>query len=657
MRSTFLQTTRPLTIKTALPADTFVVMSIEGREAISELYRFEVELMTENRNSVAFHKLLGDEATVSQLCDNGRETYFSGIVCAVEQGENMVEVQDDGLHEYTRFRISVVPKAWLLSQRQRSRIFQRQTVPDILKAVLKDSNADFHLDQGQEEFEPRDYCVQYRETDLQFAKRLMEEEGIFFFFQHADRGHRMIVANASSSFAALPDDFRFETMAPETGAEDRIFAWRKTQQIRPGKYTLRDYSFEVPEKSLEESKETQATVEVGSTTHKLTAGGGSSLEIYDYPGGYAGKYDGIGKDGGGQYDPSQKINAESRKVAAQRMQAEAVAALQVAGRGSAKAFRSGSSFQLQHHFCDDGHFVITSVQHSSRQTIGINPEVQPFEYHNQFTCIPAGLPFRPQRVTPVPVVHGTHTATVVGPAGEDIFTDKYGRVKVQFRWDRDGQADSGSSCWIRVATTWAGKSWGAIHIPRVGQEVVVAFEEGDPNQPIIIGSVYNASQMPPYALPDNKTQSGIRSHSTPNGSGSNELRFEDKQGSEQIFLHAEKDLLSTIEHDETRNIKRDRTTDIVGNETKVVRQGDEKITLQQGNQSTAISLGKSEMEAMQSIELKVGQSSIKLDQTGVTIKGLTVKIEGQVQVQVKGTITQINGDALLIQKGGIVMIN
>jgi type VI secretion system secreted protein VgrG len=291
-------------------------------------------------------------------------------------------------------------------------------------------------------------------------------------------------------------------------------------------------------------------------------------------------------------------------------------------------------------------------------------------------------------------MHGVQTATVVGPAGQEIFTDKYGRVKVQFHWDRQGKKDADSSCWVRVASVWAGKQWGVIHIPRIGQEVVVSFLEGSTDEPIIVGSVYNATNMPPYALPDNKTQSGIISRSTPGGGEAtfNQIRFEDKKGNEEVLFHAEKDLNSEIENDETRKVGHDRTTTIKNDETKTINDGNEKITLdkgdqtltisagkqtvtiqgnqaltlkqgnqvisiQTGNQSTKIDLGKSETEAMQSIELKVGQSSIKLDQMGVTIKGMTIKIEGQIEVEVKGLMTKVNGDAMLTLKGGLTMIN
>jgi type VI secretion system secreted protein VgrG len=298
-------------------------------------------------------------------------------------------------------------------------------------------------------------------------------------------------------------------------------------------------------------------------------------------------------------------------------------------------------------------------------------------YSNVFTCMPFALPFRPLCSTPEPFVHGSHTATVVGPAGEEIFTDKYSRVKVQFHWDRQGKNDADSSCWVRVGTPWAGKQWGMIHIPRIGQEVIVDFLEGDPDQPIIVGSVYNAEQMPPYKLPDNKTQSGIKSRSSLHGGADdfNELRLEDKKGSEDIYFHAQKDFHRMVENDDDLKVGHDQTIEIKNDRTETVKEGNEKVTVEKGNrdvkismgndtlkismgnQQTNIDLGKSETEAMQSIELIVGQSSVKLDQTGVTIKGMMITIEGQIQVQVKGMMTQIQGTAMLQEQGVIIMIN
>jgi type VI secretion system secreted protein VgrG len=379
------------------------------------------------------------------------------------------------------------------------------------------------------------------------------------------------------------------------------------------------------------------------------------------------------------------------------MEQEALPSLLIRGQATHPGFTAGHTFAMERHFSDDGKYTLTAVEHDASQPLDAHQVSGDFKYSNRFNAIPysASLPFRPTMVTPHPSVRGVQTAVVVGPSGEEIYTDKYGRIKVQFYWDRDGQTDASSSCWLRVATPWAGKNWGAIHIPRIGQEVVVDFVEGDPDRPIVIGSVYNADQMPPFPLPDNRTQSGLRSRSSKGGSGDNcnEIRLEDLKGSEQMFIHAEKDMLTEVENDETRTVGHDRTTTIKNDETKTVTDGNESSTVKmgnrtmevsQGNQSTTIKmgnlstevkmgnvseklgmgnktvkldLGKSEEEAMQSIELTVGQSSIKIDQMGVTIKGMMISIEAQIQMQVKGLMTQVNGSAMLQAQGGIVMIN
>jgi type VI secretion system secreted protein VgrG len=337
----------------------------------------------------------------------------------------------------------------------------------------------------------------------------------------------------------------------------------------------------------------------------------------------------------------------------------------------------------------EGAYVLTAVTHTLKGGSDFQSGAPgPFEYRVEFVCIPAALPFRPPRTTPRPRVAGTQTAVVVGPAGEEIFTDKYGRVKVQFQWDREGKKDADSSCWARVGSIWAGKQWGAIHIPRIGQEVIVDFLEGDPDQPIILGSVYNAEQMPPYKLPDNKTQSGLKSRSTLKGSPDNfnELRFEDKKGSEEVYFHAEKNFTRIVENNDTLKVgfekkdQGDQTMEVFNNQkltvgagkaqaadgsqtvsiykdrTATIEMGNDSLTIKMGNQTTKLNLGKSETEALQSIELKVGQSSVKVDQTGVTIKGLMIQVEGQVMTQVKGLMTQVTADAILTAKGALTMI-
>jgi type VI secretion system secreted protein VgrG len=292
---------------------------------------------------------------------------------------------------------------------------------------------------------------------------------------------------------------------------------------------------------------------------------------------------------------------------------------------------SGHKFTLTKHFSDDGDYVLTSVEHLARQPMQAGG-AEAYEYNNQFTCIPTALPYRPQRTTPVPSVRGVQLATVVGPPGEEIFTDKYSRVKVQFHWDREGKKDIDSSCWLRVGTFWAGKQWGAIHIPRIGQEVIVAFEEGDVDYPIVVGSVYNAEMMPPYTLPDNKTQSGVKSRSSKNGGSDNfnEIRFEDKKGSEEIHVQAEKDLTMLIKNDWTTQVNHDYKENI--------------DNLQR-------------TEAKKSIEIIVGQSSIKLEPTQITIKTVNLVVDTQVSTKMTSKMTNMESTATTTIKGAMVLIN
>jgi len=303
-------------------------------------------------------------------------------------------------------------------------------------------------------------------------------------------------------------------------------------------------------------------------------------------------------------------------------------------------------------------YLLLSVVHKATIPNYVGSQNEEFSYDNRFEGIPITVPFRPPRVTRKPVLAGSQTAVVVGTSGEEIYVDKYGRVKVQFFWDRDGKKDENSSCWIRVSQIWAGKNWGWVTLPRIGQEVVVDFLEGDPDRPLIVGRIYNAEQMPPYTLPDNSTQSGIKTRSSKGGSGSNanEIRFEDLSGSEDLLIHAEKDMHTEVEHDDTQSVQNDRKIEVDGKHTETIT-GDTSITITQGNQSTKISLGSATHEAMQQIELKVGQSTIVLTQQGITIKGLMISIQGTVQLEAKAPMTTVNADALLTLKGGITMIN
>ena len=755
--ATYTQSHRPLSVTTPLGKDKLLLVGFSGQEAISRLFSFHLDLLAEKKTEVAFDKLLGQKVSVHLNMADGKPRYFSGICSRFSQGERG--------ETFTSYQMEIVPQFWLLTHAAQSRTFQQKAVPDILKEVLKGLDCSYEL---QGSFQPRDYCVQYRETDFNFASRLMEEEGIYYFFKHTSDGHKLVLANTPQSHADMPGKAKvvFETIeAGHLRQEDRIYDWQKSQELRAGKYLLWDHHFELPHKHLDAEKPIQESVTVGKATHKLKVGGNDKLELYDWPGEYAQRFDGIDPGGGERPNDVQKIFQDNTRTVGIRMQEEAMHSLVIHAASGCRQWTSGHKFTLERHHDADGGYVVTSVSHhatlpadyvSSQNSHG-------FRYHNSFTCIPVALPFRPPRVTPKPVIHGTQTAVVVGTQGEEIFTDKYGRVKVQFHWDRQGKNDANSSCWVRVGSIWAGKTWGGIHIPRIGQEVIVAFEEGDPDRPIIIGSVYNAEMMPPYKLPDNKTQSGLQSRSTLKGENNNfnELRFEDKKGSEQVYFHAEKNFDRVVENNDTLKVGTSdqkytpdgsrtveiwnnhslkvgagagnakdgsQTIDVYHNRTETVQTGNELVTIQKGNrtvnvdsgndvhnvkqgnrtvnvntgndehnvkqgnrtvnvnmgndshniqqgnravvinmgndslaikmgnQTTKLDLGASSTEAMQSITLKVGQSSVTIDQMGVTIQGMMVKINGQVQTQVQGLMTQIQGSAMTQIQGGITMI-
>lgn len=625
------QANRNLEVTTPLGKDVLLLVGLSGEESLSRLFRFQIDAIAENRTDIAFDRLLGQKITVRVSLPGNKKRFFNGICVRVSQGER------DSL--FTQYTLEIVPELWKLTKKAQSRIFQHKPVDDILKKVFEGLNVKY---QYQGNFEPRDFCVQYRETDFNFASRLMEEEGIYYYFTHSDGDHQMVVSNNPQGHADVPiaSTLIYENVEGGTRAEDRVYDWAKSQEWRSGKHTLWDHSFELPHKHLDATGNIRDSVQVGKVTHKLKVAGNDKFEIYDYPGEYAQRFDGVDKGGGDRSSDLQKIFKDNQRTVNLRLDEEAVPGIIIQGASSCRQLVSGHKFTLQRHFNADGQYVLTAVSHSASQGNYISGEGE-FHYANSFSCIPAALPFRPQRITPKPVVQGTQTAVVVGPSGEEIFTDKYSRVKVQFHWDRDGKNDADSSCWVRVATAWAGKQWGVISIPRIGQEVVVDFLEGDPDQPIIVGSVYNADQMPPYKLPDEKTKSTVKSRSSKQGSSSNfnEIRFEDKKGSEQIFINAEKDMDTRVENDDRQIVKSNRHI-IVDKEHR------EKIgtsmSIQIGQSLDEKTGTKFAHEAGQEIHLKAGMKVI-IEAMQVSIKGAGGFVDvGPAGVTIQGTMVLIN---------------
>ncbi len=542
---TYSQENRPLGITTPLGKDVLLLTALRGHEAISELFTFQLDLLAELENEIRFDAIVGQSVTVDLQLPNGEKRYFNGLINRFSQG-----ARDD---TFAHFRAQLVPKLWLLTKKVRSRIFQHLDVPEILHQVLTGLDVKYEL---LNTYYPRDYCVQYRESDFQFASRLMEEEGIFYFFEHTDGNHKMTVTDVPGQHPSIAGqtDVIYDEASGATREDMRIYAWEKTQELRSGECTLWDHCFELPGNHLEAREKTSGSVSVGKVTHNLNVGGNDQLEIYDYPGGYAQRFDGIDRNGQPRPADLKQIFPDSKRLVRVRMEQEEVASLEIQGAGDCGHFVPGHKFNLERHFDADDAYLLTRVEHDARlDNYQVNQKDLVFNYGNRFTCIPAAVPYRPARVTPKPVIAGIQTATVVGPSGEEIFCDKYGRVKVQFHWDREGKKDVNSSCWLRVAQVWAGNSWGAFFWPRIGHEVVVAFEEGDPDQPLITGSVYNAENMPPFSLPKLRAFGGIKSCSVQGAPGKNYngIMFVDTAGHEHLVIHSERHMVIYAEYDKT----------------------------------------------------------------------------------------------------------
>jgi type VI secretion system secreted protein VgrG len=524
------QDTHRISISTPLGKDVLLLRGFSGSESMSQLFHFDLQLLSE-KDSIKFQDVVGKSVTVHVNTADGDKRHFNGFLSSLSQGPQE--------RRLTAYQGQMVPWLWFLTRTADCRIFQNQKVPDIIQKIFTDLKFhDFEL-RLYGAYTPRDYCVQYRETDFNFVSRLMEEEGISYFFDHTDGKHVLVLADDPSAHKPCPGQATARYSYYGTGAtyqEDLVTEWHYHEEFRPGAWAQTDYNFETP-----------------STSLAVTVNGKNPYEIYEYPG-------------------EHNVRSLGDRLAKIRLQEQTVPCVVSRGTGMCRNFRSGFQFTLQNHYRSDLNqkYLLTSIRHTANS--GGNYEVgasggDDMTYRNSFECIPASTTFRPPRVTPTPFVQGCQTAVVVGPGGEEIYTDKYGRVKVQFHWDREGKKNENSSCWIRVSQPWAGQGWGAIAIPRIGQEVIVDFLEGDPDQPIITGRVYNAEQMPPFALPGKAVISGVKSNSTKGGGGNNEISLDDTKGTELINIHAQFDHQKKVEHDERVNVGHDRTEQVGNNET------------------------------------------------------------------------------------------
>lgn len=680
----YTQDGRPIAVETPLGKDVLLLRGFSGQEEMSRLFQFELDLLSQ-KEGIKPGDIVGKAVTFHIELPSGAKRYFHGYV------RNFGFIgKGDRLNVY---RAEVVPWLWMLTRTSDCRIFQDKTIPEVIKKVFDDLgfSGEYKL-QLSGSYRKWDYLVQYRETDFNFVSRLMEQAGLMYYFEYASSKHTLIIADNKNAHKTADDgDVKLQD------SFGHILDWQHAYEFTSGKWAHTDYNFEKPTNNL-----------MASAASQVKLPENSKFEFYDFPGEYLEKADG---------EKDVKV----------RMEEEEAGHDVVRGKSVCRSFAAGYKFTLSHHraAAEQKSYILTSVNHHA--TLGdayMSGSSAPERvYQNSFTCVPDSVTVRPARITPKPTVPGIQSAVVVGPAGEEIHTDKYGRIKVQFHWDREGKKDDGSSCWMRVATMWSGAKWGSVFVPRIGMEVVVGFLEGDPDQPLVTGCVYNADNMPPYDLPGNKTQSGIKSRSSKKGSSDNfnELRFEDKKGEEEIYIHAEKNFNRVVENDDTlkvgfekkdkgdQEIKvfnnqklevgcaqasdgsqtiqvwKDRTETVkTGNETIDIEKGNRKVTLgmgdetfdikmgnrkvtlgmgndelnlKLGNQKTKLDLGQSETEAMQQIVFKVGSSSLTINQMGITLSGIMIKIEGTALLKAEAPLTQVNGSGLLKMSGGIVMIN
>jgi type VI secretion system secreted protein VgrG len=569
----------------SLNPDGYFLTAFGGVEAISRPYRFTLEVVAPADAPLRFEDVLGQPALVA--IDQGvlglQTRFVHGVINRLTQGR-----QDNRFRFY---RAELVPALWLLSRQFRSRIFQQQTTREIIEQVIGTLYAPrFNL---EGEYFPRNYCVQYRETDLAFISRLMEEEGMYYYFAHSAAGHELVIADNPRGHDPVPvgATFRFQDASRAVPRDGRVTRWEKGQELRTGIVELSDHHFQFPTgQRLDITAFPLDAANVGTVEHKLTLATGEAA-IVDHPGGYARWRDGIDQGGTDRPDDPPHVFDDNSRIAMVRQEAEQARAIEIDADSTYCRLAAGHKFTLADHFDADGEYLATSVKHHCVCGVGDSGEAVGFEYGNRFACIPLILPFRPERSTPRPFIRGTQTATVVGDDPE-IDPDKFGRVKVLFHWDPEPSRGLGTSCWVRVAQFWAGKQWGAQFIPRVGDEVVVTFLEGDPDRPLIVGSVYNSDNMPIYALPQNKTQSGIKTHSSPGGTEKNfnEIRFEDKKGAELIHVHAERNMSTTVEASETVLVGVNSST-TVGNNSTVTIGTDSKADPRTHGKSTTTIFG------------------------------------------------------------------
>jgi len=611
-------------------AGELAVIEFESTEGLSRLYAINVQLAAPEDADIDEKALLGKDACLTVRHGEGPVRYLHGMVARVEHWSEGHGPQRNRLH------VTVVPRLWALQHTRHSRIFQEMTALEIVHKLLDEAKVEHRLSLTAR-YAKREYCVQYRESDFAFISRLLEEEGTFYFFEHQGHAHTLVLGDSASAISQVPEGARlpFRERTRLVAEEEHVYELASRVEVQPNAVMLRDYNFKRPAQDL--------------STRSALRGEEAALEIYDYPGRYV--------------DTATGTALSKVRLEEARARAEALS-----GRSVCRRLVPGYTFELFDHPQDavNRKYLLVEVRQVGRQpealVFGQAQGVPDGEgYRCDFTCLPSSVPYRPPRVTPHPIIAGAQTALVVGPAGEEIHTDEHGRIKVQFHWDREGKKDEHSSCWIRVSQAWAGPGWGALYLPRIGQEVVVDFLEGDPDQPLVLGAVYNGENAPPIPLPDDRTRSTLRSNSSPGGNGSNELRIEDAAGAEEIYLHAQKDWNIIIENDKTQKVggnetllvKKDRSRTVEGNQSLEVNKNDDSVI--HGHQSLHVVGNRSTTVQGNHTENVVGDQSVQVNgHQSVTVALAATETVGLGRILNIGAAYEVSvGAAMNVLVGGL----
>jgi type VI secretion system secreted protein VgrG len=634
------QANREVSVITALDTDVLLFRSMRGSEQLGRLSEYRLQLLSTD-GALKIADVLGKPISVVLELSAGDLRHFHGIV---------TRFSSTGTSEgFASYEATVHPWLWLLTRAANCRIFQNKSAPAIVKAVCDAYGGVVALSAGSLSgtYPELPYCVQYRETDFNFVCRVLEAAGIYFFFTHDDDKHTMVLADSYGAHAQISGygGLKFADDG-QRGAprEESVSSWSTGGEIQSSNYVLNDFDFEKAAASVSGALVATANIAAGFAQ--------AAYEMFDYPGNYT-------------------LSADGNALARARIESLHGQCEQVHAATNARGLFPGGMFVLADHPRDDQNreYLITSLAYDISGNDYLSGDGGGLNVQCSVTATGKEFAYRPLPVTAKPLVHGPQTAMVVGKAGEEIWTDKYGRVKVQFHWDRLGKEDENSSCWLRVAQGWAGKGWGAMSVPRIGMEVIVSFLDGDPDRPLVTGCVYNSDAMPPYPLPDEQTKSTIKSNSSKGGEGFNELRFEDKKGAEEVFVHAERDFNRVVKNndslkvgfetadkgDQAIGIKNDQTLE-VGNDQTITVTHDQAVAID-GKQ--AVKVGTTiVIEAGTSIELKVGGSSIKIEAAKITIKSPEIEVAADANMKVKaGAMMDVNSGGIMTIGGALVKIN